>query len=102
MLLASGMVAYGTHEAEEYLEKSGYIEKNQISRPWDILQPTPRNQTTISFIGTIIPKTFIIIPCMTQVMRVSLLRVFWLQLKSKLYRSVVVVNFINFWHQSMA
>ena len=27
VLLASGMVAYGTHEAEEYLEKSGYIEK---------------------------------------------------------------------------
>ena len=32
VLLASGMVAYGTHEAEEYLEKSGYIEKNQIAR----------------------------------------------------------------------
>lgn len=40
VLLASGMVAYGTHEAEEYLEKSGYIEKNQIARAWDILQPT--------------------------------------------------------------
>ena len=41
VFLASGMIAYGTHEGEEYLEKSGYIEKENIARPWDILKPTP-------------------------------------------------------------
>ena len=76
VLLASGMVAYGTHEAEEYLEKSGYIEKNQIHDHGIYCSQHLRNQTTISFIGTIEVKTYIIIPCMTQVMRVSLLRVF--------------------------
>ena len=40
VFLASGMIAYGTHEGEEYLEKSGYIEKENITRPWDILKPT--------------------------------------------------------------
>ena len=40
VFLASGMIAYGTHEAEEYLEKSGYISKADISRPWDILKPS--------------------------------------------------------------
>ncbi len=40
VFLASGMIAYGTHEGEEYLEKSGYIQKENIARPWDILQPT--------------------------------------------------------------
>ena len=41
VFLASGMIAYGTHEGEEYLEKSGYINKENIARPWDILKPTP-------------------------------------------------------------
>jgi len=52
VLLASGMIAYGTHEAEEYLEKSGYLEKEQISRPWDILQPTadkPENDFLVRY-----------------------------------------------------
>jgi len=40
VFLASGMIAYGTHEGEEYLEKSGYIQKENIARPWDILKPT--------------------------------------------------------------
>ena len=35
------MIAYGTHEGEEYLEKSGYINEENIARPWDILKPTP-------------------------------------------------------------
>ena len=33
------MVAYGTHEAEEYLVKSGQIEKSNITRVWDIHKP---------------------------------------------------------------
>ena len=39
VFLASGMVAYGTHEVESYLVKSDQLEKETISRPWDILQP---------------------------------------------------------------
>ena len=45
VFLASGMIAYGTHEAESYLVKSdnlqmiGLENKSDIARPWDILQP---------------------------------------------------------------
>jgi high-affinity iron transporter len=39
VFLSAGMVAYGTHEVEEYLVKSEQIEKTEIYRPWDILQP---------------------------------------------------------------
>ena len=45
VFLASGMIAYGTHEAESYLVKSdnlqliGLEDKSDISRPWDILKP---------------------------------------------------------------
>ena len=45
VFLASGMIAYGTHEAESYLVKSdnlqliGLENKSDISRPWDILRP---------------------------------------------------------------
>ena len=39
VFLSAGMIAYGTHEAEEYLVKSEQIEKTEIYRPWDILQP---------------------------------------------------------------
>ena len=45
VFLASGMVAYGTHEIESYLVKSdnlqmvGVENKEDISRPWDILKP---------------------------------------------------------------
>ena len=45
VVLASGMIAYGTHEAESYLVKSdnlqliGLEDKSDISRPWDILRP---------------------------------------------------------------
>jgi high-affinity iron transporter len=38
VFLSAGMVAYGTHEFEEYLVKSEQIEKNEIYRPWDILK----------------------------------------------------------------
>ena len=39
VFLSAGMVAYGTHELEEYLVKSDQIQKEEIYRPWDILQP---------------------------------------------------------------
>jgi high-affinity iron transporter len=39
VFLSAGMIAYGTHEFEEYLVKSEQIEKNEIYRPWDILEP---------------------------------------------------------------
>jgi high-affinity iron transporter len=39
VFFAAGMVAYGTHEAESYLVKSGKIDENNITRVWDINQP---------------------------------------------------------------
>ena len=45
VFLASGMIAYGTHEVESYLAKSnnlgliGIESKSEINRPWDILEP---------------------------------------------------------------
>lgn len=40
VFLSAGMIAYGTHEAEEYLVKSDQIEKSSITRVWNILEPT--------------------------------------------------------------
>lgn len=46
VMFASGMVAYGTHEMEEFLVKGNHLEyvnlesKIEIIRPWDILKPT--------------------------------------------------------------
>ena len=39
VFLSAGMIAYGTHEAEEYLVKSHQIKETDIYRPWDILKP---------------------------------------------------------------
>ena len=39
VFLASGMVAYGTHEVESYLVKSKQLNKDNMSRPWDVLKP---------------------------------------------------------------
>ena len=45
VFLASGMIAYGTHEVESYLVKSNNLQivglesKEDISRPWNILKP---------------------------------------------------------------
>ena len=39
VFLAAGMVAYGTHEFEEYLVKSEQIENSEIHRVWNILEP---------------------------------------------------------------
>ena len=43
VFLSAGMIAYGTHEFEEYLVKSEQIEKTEIYRPWDILEPQTNN-----------------------------------------------------------
>ncbi|MDB9813055.1 FTR1 family protein [Gammaproteobacteria bacterium] len=40
VFLSAGMIAYGTHEAEEYLVKSGQIEESEIYRVWNVLEPT--------------------------------------------------------------
>ena len=46
VIFASGMVAYGTHEMEEFLVKGNHLKyvnlesKIEIIRPWDILKPT--------------------------------------------------------------
>jgi len=45
-IFASGMVAFGTHEVEEFIVKGdrlewvGLQEEKQIIRPWNILKPT--------------------------------------------------------------
>ena len=39
VFIAAGLIAYGTHEVEEYLVDSGKIQEENISRVWDILQP---------------------------------------------------------------
>jgi high-affinity iron transporter len=39
VFLSAGMIAYGTHEFEEYLVKSEKIEAAEIYRPWNILEP---------------------------------------------------------------
>ena len=45
VFLSAGMIAYGTHEAEEYLVKSEQIKKSEIYRVWDILEPTQSAET---------------------------------------------------------
>ncbi|MAH80532.1 MAG: iron permease FTR1 family protein [Rickettsiales bacterium] len=40
VFIASGMVAYGSHEIEEYLTQTAIIQEDTIKRPWDILSPT--------------------------------------------------------------
>ncbi|MDB4040224.1 FTR1 family protein [Methylophilaceae bacterium] len=45
-IFASGMVAFGTHEVEEFMVKGNHLElvglqeEKQITRAWDILKPT--------------------------------------------------------------
>jgi len=45
VFLSAGMIAYGTHEAEEYLVKSNQMDKSEIYRVWDILEPTKSAET---------------------------------------------------------
>lgn len=49
ILMAAGMVAYGTHEMEEYMEKMHWVEKEQIARPYDILKPTSEQPQSLFF-----------------------------------------------------
>ena len=50
VIFASGMMTYGTHEVEEFLVKGNHLEmigletKNDISRPYSILEPTTAMQ----------------------------------------------------------
>ena len=39
VFIAAGLIAYGTHEVEEYLVDSGHIKEENIKRVWDILEP---------------------------------------------------------------
>ena len=56
VFLASGMIAYGTHEVEEYIVKSEAIEdfnSDDIYRPWDILQPKDSlSESDVAFMYT--------------------------------------------------
>ena len=49
VFLSAGMIAYGTHEFEEYLVKSEQIEKTEIYRPWDILEPQTNNDGSTAY-----------------------------------------------------
>lgn len=48
IFFAAGMVAYGTHELEEFLVKSNYIEGDNIARVWDIHKPTATDMSDSS------------------------------------------------------
>ena len=56
VFLASGMIAYGTHEVEEYIVKSEIIEdfnSDDIYRPWDILKPkNSLSESDVAFMYT--------------------------------------------------
>ena len=56
VFLASGMIAYGTHEVEEYIVKSEVIEdfnSDDIYRPWDILKPkNSLSESDVAFMYT--------------------------------------------------
>ena len=56
VFLASGMIAYGTHEVEEYIVKSEIIENfnsDDIYRPWDILKPkNSLSESDVAFMYT--------------------------------------------------
>jgi len=39
VFIAAGLIAYGTHEVEEYLVDSGQIKEENINRVWDVLEP---------------------------------------------------------------
>lgn len=52
IFFAAGMVAYGTHEMEEYLVKSEIISEDSIGRVWDVFHPSaeaPENDTWYTF-----------------------------------------------------
>lgn len=52
VFFAAGMIAYGTHEMEEYLVKTKNVSEEKITRVWDILPPLiekPNNTTFYNF-----------------------------------------------------
>lgn len=52
IFFAAGMVAYGTHEMEEFLVKTEVIEEASITRVWDIYHPSadvPENTAMYTF-----------------------------------------------------
>ena len=52
VIFASGMVAYGTHEMEEFFVKGNHLEifgindKSEIPRAWNILEPQKEIENT--------------------------------------------------------
>ncbi|GIR11502.1 MAG: hypothetical protein CM15mP23_00770 [Cryomorphaceae bacterium] len=62
MLFAAGMVAYGTHEMEEFVVKGGHLEffgmesKNEITRPWNVLVPKAELESGASELFTTLMK----------------------------------------------
>ncbi len=53
MFLASGMIAYATHEIEEYLVKSQKLSEQQIVRVWNVLKPKQKlNASDTRFLYT--------------------------------------------------
>lgn len=39
IFMAAGMIAYGTHEMEEFFVKMNWLNEESVSRPYDILKP---------------------------------------------------------------
>ena len=53
VFIASGMIAYGTHELEEYFVKSNKLQESSIQRPWNVLPPvTSMKPDQLSFLYT--------------------------------------------------
>ena len=55
VIFASGMVAYGTHEIEEFIVKGDHLEsigieqKSEIPRAWNILEPKDEVDNTVFY-----------------------------------------------------
>ena len=55
VIFASGMVAYGTHEIEEFIVKGDHLEsvgieqKSEIPRAWNILEPKDVVDNTVFY-----------------------------------------------------
>jgi|TARA_B110000091_G_scaffold58886_1_gene64587 high-affinity iron transporter len=49
IFFAAGMIAYGTHEIEEFLVKSGNLDEDSVSRVWNILTPISEDKSSSIF-----------------------------------------------------
>ena len=103
VFLASGMVAYGTHEVESYLVKSDQLEKETISRPWDILQPKSElSDGENKFFYSYDESKNVYTHLLHDSGSVGVfLKGFWLQFKPKLHRAYYVVFVTNLWVKSL-